>query len=523
MTPRAYNRKPEFFISTKIVSKFSRYFAGFFFILLSIWLRRIFGEVTLEQILYHLKFGSDGILKADRIFFHSFINWCFLVPSGSSFVAVILEQTITYFRADITDKDAHPISPGWRIAPVFFIFSALTYCLHSVAGFEYIASNFGADYFSSHYIAPEKITLLSDKPKNLVLIYVESLEAGYADKGRFGTDLLSDIEGLGGISFQHYSPAPGTGWTIAAIIATQCGIPLKVVLAAHDGNSQGNDIKSFLPNATCLGDILASKGYQNIFMGGASLDFAGKGTFLHDHGYQNMYGREEWIKQGAETSNMNGWGLYDDDLFSNAKIKLQELHKTKQPFNLTVLTVDTHHPSGNFSKSCLKSGAKEFVDIVKCSSNQVAHLVRYMKKNDYLKDTNVVILGDHLAMVNPAWDQLNAGSGRFIFNSFVSAAPPKKNREDIVPFDLFPSILEFIGIEVQGDRLGLGFSGFYDSKLQPPPDRIAQMEQSLLNSSSAYFDFWDQRRPVKNPNHAPPKLVNQTTQFHSENQFSNLH
>ena len=215
-------------------------------------------------------------------------------------------------------------------------------------------------------------------------------------------------------------------------------------------------------------------------------------------------------------------GLYDDDLFVGAKAKLQELQKAKQPFNLTILTADTHHPSGNFSKSCLKNGGKEFVDIVKCSSTEVANFVHYMKKNNYLKDANVVILGDHLAMVNPVWSQLNAPPGRTIFNSFISASPPKKNRDDIVPFDIFPSILEFIGIEVAGDRLGLGFSGFYASKIKPESDRAVQMEQSLLNSSSAYLDLWDKSKTMKIQNHAPKKLMTQTNRFHPKNLFPNI-
>ena len=538
MTLSAFNKKIEFSALPKIILRLSSYFAGFFFFLLSVWLGRTFGEPTFEQILYHLKFGTDGIQQVDRIFIYSFIKWCFLLPLAFSLCAVISEHKIRSIQAVIRSRAMNSSAPARTIfkaraiehfssaalkgAPVLLLLATLVYCANRVSGFEYIASNFGMDYFSSHYVAPGKISLSSSKPKNLVIIYVESLEAGYADKRRFGTDLLSDIEDLGGVSFEHYSPAPGTGWTIAAIIATQCGIPLKVVLAAHDGNSQGGQIKSFLPNATCLGDILASRGYQNIFMGGASLDFAGKGTFLHDHGYQDAYGREEWIRQGTEPSNMNGWGLYDDDLFLNAKVKLQELHKTGQPFNLTLLTVDTHHPGGNFSKSCLRSGAKEFVDIVKCSSVEVSNFVLHMKNSGYLKDTNVVILGDHLAMVNPVWDQLNSASGRYIFNSFISASPPKKNRDEIVPFDLFPTILEFIGIDVPGDRLGLGFSAFYESKMQPAPDRIDQMDRSLLNSSSAYLELWDKTQVVKNKHLVPTKLVTQAGRFHPKTKLSDL-
>ena len=36
------------------------------------------------------------------------------------------------------------------------------------------------------------------------------------------------------------------------------------------------------------------------------------------------------------------WGYEDERLFQNAKNKLMELSAQEEPFNLTLLTVDTH-------------------------------------------------------------------------------------------------------------------------------------------------------------------------------------
>lgn len=82
-------------------------------------------------------------------------------------------------------------------------------------------------------------------------------------------------------------------------------------------------------------------------MGGASLEYAKKGNFFRSHQYHEVYGREEWQRLKIFSSDfhkLGGWGLYDDSLFRQAKDKVLELHKTKQPFNLTMLTVDTHMP-----------------------------------------------------------------------------------------------------------------------------------------------------------------------------------
>jgi phosphoglycerol transferase len=70
------------------------------------------------------------------------------------------------------------------------------------------------------------------------VIYVESLEQGYSSKAVFGHDLLEPLNGLQGSSFADYQQVPGTGWTIAAIVATQCGVPLER-MTIFDGNTQG--------------------------------------------------------------------------------------------------------------------------------------------------------------------------------------------------------------------------------------------------------------------------------------------
>jgi phosphoglycerol transferase len=50
---------------------------------------------------------------------------------------------------------------------------------------------------------------------------------------------------------------------------------------------------------------------------------------------------------------MNDWGLYDDMLFIEAEKKLDELEShPNTPFNLTLLTIDTHGPNGYVSKHC---------------------------------------------------------------------------------------------------------------------------------------------------------------------------
>jgi phosphoglycerol transferase len=376
-----------------------------------------------------------------------------------------------------------------RWFPQLLVFGATTFWMCDVSAFKYVTADFGPDYFGANYVRPEAVSVLEQKPKNLILIYVESLEQGYSSKAVFGSDLLAPLNGLQGSSFADYQQVPGTGWTIAAIVATQCGVPLER-MTIFDGNTQGQVMNSFLKNATCLTDLLAARGYRNVFMGGASTNFAGKDKFLGQHHYHEVYGRDEWLKNGAQASDMNGWGLYDADLFSRAKTKLRELSAAKQKFNLTLLTVDTHEPEGHLSTQCAQRGYSGFEGVVSCTAAEVADFVRYARDNGYLEDTNIVILGDHLSRKNPATPKLSQLQDRTIFNRFISQDMPAQNRKQVLHFDLMPSILEFTGYQVAGGRMALGYSAFNQHAIQPPKDRLPEMDKNLLNRSELYMALW---------------------------------
>jgi phosphoglycerol transferase len=468
------------------------YLFAFVLICFGLWIHRTFGRPDLDQIAFHISLGVEGLSKSDPVLIRHFIGWCVVTPVVFSTAVLTVEKhgAAERLRSRLPSRlNTFAARVGAKM-PHLLLAAALVYWVIDTSTVRYISKNFGVDYFGAHYIPPEKVQLQAGQTKNLVLIYVESLEAAYADAALFGTNRIAPLMKLKGERFARYRQAPGTGWTIAAIVATQCGVPLKRV-GLFDVNTQGQLVDSILPRATCLGDILARRGYRNVFIGGASTRFGGKGTFMHGHHYHEVYGREEWIAQGVNPDDMNGWGLFDDDLMAKARAKVRELSATNQPFNLTLLTVDMHEPEGFRSRRCpVRRGEPEFPAIVQCSASAVADFVAWLRDHGYLENTNVVILGDHLARRNPATPILETLPERYIFNEFISKDPIRKNREEIVHFDLLPTILEFIGLRTPGQRVGLGFGALDAADVKPAPDRFEQMNENLLNRSDAYLKLW---------------------------------
>lgn len=457
-------------------------FSGFLLIFLSRWIEHNFGLVTIDQIYFTLDLGFKGLSSlgaVDATYFKTFFIQCVLTSLITTLFLCAAQRYIMILRKYHFSSLillSGLIYFGWQVSLGDYLIKLI---LHK------------PDYIAINYISPDKAKLKIQNPKSLVLIYIEGLENGYADKELFNRNLLRKltVPDKHAFSFQKYIQMPGTQWTIAALVATQCAIPLNLV-TVYGHNHQDEHFPQFLPGAKCLGDILAEQGYKNVYMNGSSLHTCGVEKFLQDHHYTELYGKEEWLAQGKSEAEMNDWGLYDDDLFAQAKLKLTELVQSKQLFNLTLLTIDTHGPNGFISKTCRKQGYNDFTGVVECTANQVADFVTFIRAKGWLKQMNVVILGDHLAMENPAYDLLDSKRNRSIFNRFISEDILSPNTPRVVHFDMLPTILDSIGFHYENGRLGLGYSGFSPSQSIQPSKRIIEMDRNVGNNSLAYKKMW---------------------------------
>jgi phosphoglycerol transferase len=475
--------------------RFIGYALGFFLFACVRWITNSFGNPTIQQILYHLHFLPDLLSQPDRIFVVTFTVECVLAPLLLAGALCFIERVLSShirgaesFRRTASPTVRRSVRYAYVFLPHIVLISGVIIFGYRYSLLSYLASRVGEDRFAQLYVDPRNVRLHRTAPvKNLVLIYIESLEDTYRDKAIFGVNLLDRLDALPGVSFD-YRPAPGTGWTIGAIVGTQCGIPLQFVTQMDDLET-GEHVRSFLPGAVCLPDILHGYGYRNVFLGSASLSYAGKGKFLRSHHYDQAFGYEEWRKIRESVHGWNVWGIYDDDLFAFAKEKLVELHQSAVPFNLTLLTVDTHNPGGFYSRSCRAEGPSQFQTIIRCVSGEAADLVNFIRDRGFLADTNIVIIGDHLAMPNPVYSKLLSSPHRKIFNKFISASPFEKSSDEIIPFDLFPTLLEFVGIQVDGQRLALGRSGIFHGSVWPQGPR-QESSADVLNFSRKYEGLW---------------------------------
>lgn len=479
--------------------------AGFVLLFAAIGIRIFFGKISVGQMILNLVSvqtdGGGGPLI-----------WVGLLTVGVLPLLVTV-AIILWHRSRLRKRRAAGPARARRSPWVRRSVSTVLVAAVVVGGTTAFTSTVGvADYIKSgnskynvgdYYVAP---TVTSDKAKrNLVVIYLESGEGTLADDQLFEKDAFKPLEDVtqasdGWQSVKDFQQYDGGGWTMSGITSTQCGIPLKgtgSVVGSGALNKLGSDVGSYLGGVTCLGDVLNDHGYQSTFLGGANGKFAAKSTFLAGHGYSTVKGLDDWRAAGDPPNDFRSdWGLSDKRLMEHARNQIDDLHaeskKTGQPFNLSMLTLDTHEPAHIYDY-CNVDTKDEVTSMFFCSMTQVAGFVDYMKDKGYLEDTGVVIMGDHLKHMGGGdafHEQLDNNNNRHIFNRIWIPGEEKKDtlRPRADQLNMYPTLLEVAGLKVKNHEAGLGVSAFTPKVPEDSSQALKPEEyKDLLDSRSAEF------------------------------------
>lgn len=533
----------------KLIIEGTIWFLSLTFLGLALYLRGQFWEsIGLDQLLFHLAFGLDGLHGVDEKFYLSLAihvligpalillsalffkeaskkvgeNKVLLLPGWILFVSVLMapfwkyalgiisaEHTLTpslllndeltvlflcqflipgllVLMSSLSKKTGRYLSFSKGIGGIALILSFLTLCWSTNAFSFFYQRWFGKDLFSKAYY-PIGALPKTIKKRNLVIIYFESLERRFENKDMFGENLLADLVGLPGQQVEHFHSAPGTGWSMAGMAASQCSVPLKLFQVSLFEKME------FLPGLTCVSDLLKRFGYLQFFLVGTDSKFQGMRNFFKDHSYQASFGSEHWKRIGYQSQQLASWGqgLHDNHLFEEAKALIKRLRKTDQNFNITLMTADSHFPHGTPAFECDPREKKsDFMGATKCSSRWVKHFVNWMKEQKFLNDTILILMGDHLFLPGPGQQKYFEGH-RDIFFKLISPVDKKISRTKMTHFDVAPTVLQLLGILPEGsERFGLGVSLFSRGLDAYEKQYEMAMDPSILNTSDTYDRFF---------------------------------
>ena len=474
---------------------------GFILYNLGNWVLDTWGLLSIDEIIFHLKVpleGTNSDVVLDGI--NACVPLAVLVLFLAIFLIIVLKNK--HGKCMLSLFLIAVIACGSAGKAAYKVYDELDVK-------EYLASQKKESHFiEQNYVDPRttKITF-PDKKRNLIYIYLESMESTFASKEDGGGMDFNCIPELTKLAEENTNfsnsdklgggyPAYGGTWTMAGIFSQTSGIPIKNSEQTDDVNATLAEQSSFSSQARNLEDILADEGYNQCFMIGSDATFGGRRAYFESHGK----GKTEICDYN--TAKENGqipedyyvwWGYEDQKLFANAQEKLTELSSKDEPFNFTMLTVDTHFEDGYVCEQCQNEfGDNQYANVMACSSRQVDAFVKWIQQQPFYENTTIVISGDHLTMDSDFCNDVSEDYERSVYNVFINLPEgldtsfEKTHNREFATLDMFPTTLAAMGVTIEGDRLALGVNLFSDEQTLTEQYGRKGLDKELMKKSKFY-------------------------------------
>ena len=390
---------------------------------------------------------------------------------------------------------------GVRILVLFF---SITSLIAAVGYVQYVYDVLGyirymneeTTLYEEYYVEPKEVVIQEPEEKrNLIYIYLESMETTYADKENGGKQEInyipyatslakenvyfSNTEKLGGIY-----PANGATWTMGAIFSSTAGLPF----AFPVGTTGMENEKVFASGVYSLGDFLEEQGYVQEFLCGSDAVFAGRKNYLEQHGNYKIFDLYTAREKGYIPENyFEWWGFEDKILYEIAKDEILRLSEGEEPFNFTMLTVDAHHIGGYLCSLCDEEYDNITANVVRCGDKLLENFIEWCKKQHFYENTTIVIVGDHPRMDNNLVECVEY-SERTLYNCFLNTVFEERERvqRESTLMDMFPTVLTALGYKIDGNKLGLGVNLFSKEPTLVERFGLQTLNEEFAKSSTYY-------------------------------------
>ena len=453
------------------------------------WMFKTWTNLTMDELVYHLTAPLEGT-NTDMI--KDYCNEC-AVPVILILGSILFAIAANRKHTGILKKIAIVCSTG--AVAVTGITVGVTWNGLDVSNYMKGQSTYST-FIDDNYVDPSSVNItFPEQKRNLIYIFLESMEMTYADKENGGafkqnvipelTQLAQENEDFSGKSNKlngGYS-MPGTTWTMGAMFGQTSGLPLNTSIDANGMDTQD----SFFPGITTLGDILQNEGYSQTLLIGSEATFGGRKLYFTDHGQYDIMDYDYAHDNGLIPEDYKVWWGYEDEkLFGFAKEKLLELSQQDNPFNLTMLTVDTHFEDGYVCDICPDTfGDNQYANVMACSSRQVKEFVDWVQQQDFAADTTIVISGDHPTMDSDFCEDVDKDYERRVYTTYINADAEKQTekKRKYTIFDDFPTTLSAMGAQIEGDRLGLGTNLFSAKETLSEKEGVTAEYNKMLKKS----------------------------------------
>ncbi len=431
------------------------------------WAMETWNDLSMEEIAYQMKTSVDGAGEMVGLY----IRQCVIIT-----VIVLIALIVIFVLLRRKKMITHILRAVIAVISIIVIIVTYRQFDTEVGVTDYLENqDTYSSFIDDNYADPSEVELtFPEEKRNLIYIFLESMENTYSSTdngGAFSENVIPELTQLS-LDNENFSgsegglnggiPLKGTTWTIGAMFGQTSGLPLNIPIDKNAMSTQ----EEFFPGATTLGDILADAGYTQTLAIGSDAAFGGRDLYFQGHGDYDIRDYYWAIDQGIISEDYYvWWGLEDKILLDYAKETLTELGAGDQPFNFTMLTVDSHFEDGYVCEDCPDTFDTQYSNVMACSSSKINELISWIQEQDWYENTTIVISGDHLTMDSDYCDDVSEDYQRTVYTTYINSVAEKEtdDRRTICTFDNFPTTLAALGVEIEGNRLGLG-TNLYSSE-----------------------------------------------------------
>lgn len=454
------------------------------------------GGLNMEEVLFHMTAPTVGTPLSTYL---TFLGIGILLPSLVIFITL---STSRWLRKAGMKRILARIIGVVLVAAM--IGGSLYYTERNAGPLRFIRSQFiNSPFIEDNYVDPLAVGMrFPEKKMNVVTIFLESMESSFMDEANGGVNQQNVIEPLTKLAKENvnfsinekyggFRMITTATYTIGSQVMQSGALPLFTPL------QKLNEMRSgpILPGMINLGDILHQIGYKNIFLSGCSARFGNQNELFIQHGNYDIHDLDYMLRVGIAKKDapyMSHWGIVDSMLFEVAKAELDQLGSGDQPFNIMIETMDTHGPDGRVTTAMSHDFDDQYSNVLAGSAQQAYDLVRWIQDQPWGANTMIYICGDHLTMDPSYHDHFITQdfSKRSIYDCFINSAikpkPGAEKRRNCSALDIFPTILAGIGVEIPGERLGLGVNLFSGEKTLLEKYGINKVDQEFEYTSAFY-------------------------------------
>ena len=291
------------------------------------------------------------------------------------------------------------------------------------------------------------------RPANFLVIFIEALDRRYLNKTVGGVQVTPFLDRLrnDSVYFEHFF-ANGVQ-TARGLFSTLCSYYPRQGTAAMKTH--------YLHDYACLPSLLRERGYRTEMVIGYDRDINRLHVFMARNGLHELFDRSSFPPSAEEIGAFAGIGRPDGALLDLMQTRVQALRAAGSPYCLLTMTIGTHHPfpipasaAAHPDIRALRSDPDGYVAALRYVDMELERVLTAMKRDGLLKDTVVLILGDHGRHEKVGQSDFERQAGHFMSPLFVwvdeslrasGAYQPRTVTTVASQVDVLPTILGLSG------------------------------------------------------------------------------